>query len=119
MDIALISETHFTNESHIKIKGFDIYWTTHPNGKARGGSAIIIKNNVKHHQQDSIREEHIQATIATIQFNNQDVNIAAAYCPPKCTPTQPQFIEIFNKLGTGFIVGGDFNTNSLHVVRDL
>ena len=61
-------------------------------------------------QQEHIREEHIQATVVTIQFNNQDVNIAAAYCPPKSTPTQSQWIEIFQKLGQRFIIGGDFNT---------
>ena len=29
IDIALISETHFSNKNHFKIRGFDSYWTTH------------------------------------------------------------------------------------------
>lgn len=47
IDIALISETHFTNKSYIKIKGFEAQWTNHPSERARGGSAIIIKENIK------------------------------------------------------------------------
>ena len=45
VDIALISETHFSNKSHIKIRGFESYWTTHPSERARGGSAVLIKSN--------------------------------------------------------------------------
>lgn len=71
IDIALISETHFTNKSHIKIKGFDAHWTNHPSERARGGSAIIIKENIKYHIQESIQKKHIQATIITIQNNNK------------------------------------------------
>ena len=74
IDIALISETHFTDKSIAKIKGFDIYWTNHPNGRARAESAIIIKNNIKHYQREHICEEHIQATIITIQFNKQETD---------------------------------------------
>lgn len=110
IDIALVSETHFTEKSYFKINGYDTFWTNHPSERARGGSAIIIKNNIKYHKQEDIHEDCIQATIVNIQFNNQEVNIAAAYCPPKTTPTYPQWIEIFEKLGSRFIIGGDFNT---------
>lgn len=110
IDIALISESHFTNKSYIKIKGYESHWTTHPNGRARGGSAIIIKNNINYQLEESVREDYIQTTMLSIQFNNQDVNIAAAYCPPKRTPTHSQWVNIFKKLGPRFIIGGDFNT---------
>lgn len=109
IDIALISETHFSNKSYIKITGFNSYWTTHPSERARGGSAVLIKNNIKHHQQENIRESYIQATVITIQYNGADLNIAAAYCPPRHTPTKAQFENVFSKLGKRFIMGGDYN----------
>jgi exonuclease III len=43
IDIILICETHFTAESYFKIPNFRVYPTTHPDGTAYGGTAIIIK----------------------------------------------------------------------------
>ena len=43
IDIMLISETHFTNKSYLKIYNHNTYFTNHPDGKAQGGTAIIIK----------------------------------------------------------------------------
>jgi exonuclease III len=48
-DIMLISETHFTKKSCIKIPNYSIYDTQHPDGAAHGGATIIIKNGIKHH----------------------------------------------------------------------
>jgi len=42
IDVCLISETHFTIESYIKLQGFDVYHIMHPNNCVRGGSAVII-----------------------------------------------------------------------------
>lgn len=109
IDIALISETHFSNKNFIRIKGFNSYWTTHPSGRARGGSAVLIKNNIKHYQQEDIRESYMQATVISIQYNGANLNIAAVYCPPRHTPTKSQFNDVFNKLGPRFITGGDYN----------
>lgn len=44
IDIMLISETHFTKKSFLKIPNYSIYSTEHPNETARGGTAVIIKN---------------------------------------------------------------------------
>lgn len=49
-DILLISETRCTDKSYIKIPRYTIYDTKHPNGKAYGGTAIIVKNIIKHHE---------------------------------------------------------------------
>ena len=56
IDIALISETHFTDKDHCKIAGYQAYWTTHPSGAARGGTAILVKRTIKHFLQQEIRE---------------------------------------------------------------
>lgn len=113
IDIALISEAHSSNKNHIKIKGFCAYWTTHPSERARGGTAILIKQNIQHYQQEEIRENNIQATIVAINHNGAELNIGAIYCPPrnKNTPkiTKTRYKEIFTKIGPRFIIGGDFN----------
>jgi exonuclease III len=42
IDVCLISETHFTRESYLKLTGYEVYHTVHPSNCARGGSAVII-----------------------------------------------------------------------------
>lgn len=108
-DIALISETHFTHKNYLKIKGYSAYWTTHPSERARGGTALLIKQNIKHFQQKEIKEPYLQATIVTIQHNETELSIGAIYCPPRHTIIKTQYLNVFRKLGPRFIIGGDFN----------
>ena len=67
IDVLLVSETHFTPKSYIKISYYTIYDTKHPLGKAHGGTSVIIKNDIKHHLHSQTNQEHIQATTVTIQ----------------------------------------------------
>lgn len=48
IDIYLISETHLTKQSFVKIKVYYIFRSDHPVNKPRGGSAAIIKDSLKH-----------------------------------------------------------------------
>ena len=50
-DVCLVFETHFTKQSYIKFRGYKVHRTTHPEKSARGGSAVIIKENIHHHEQ--------------------------------------------------------------------
>ena len=50
IDVLLISETHFTQKHHFFIKGYSFYQAMHPDGKAHGGSAILIKCKIHHHE---------------------------------------------------------------------
>jgi hypothetical protein len=42
IDVMLISDTHFTEESYFKLPFYTVYHTNHLAGTARGGSAIIV-----------------------------------------------------------------------------
>ena len=113
IDIALISETHFSNKNYIRIRGFCAYWTTHPSERSRGGTAILIKQSIQHYQQEKIKENNIQATIVAINYNGAELNIGAIYCPPRnkntTKITKMRYKEIFTNFGHRFIIGGDFN----------
>ena len=39
----LVAETHLIDKNYTKIPFYNIYATSHLNGKARGGTAVIIK----------------------------------------------------------------------------
>ena len=94
----LISETHFIKKSYVKIPFYSIYETHHPSNKARGGSAVIIRSSIKHHELPKIKQENFQVTTISINDCKGPINIAAIYCPPKFNNKKEQFEEIFNTL---------------------
>ena len=58
IDILLVSETHLTLKSYMEILYYTIYDTKHPSGKAHGGTAVIIKNDIKHLLHSQTNKEH-------------------------------------------------------------
>lgn len=109
VDVMLISESHFTHNSHLKIPNYVIYNTNHPDGKAHGGSAIIIKRNVKHYELDKYKQDYLQATSISVEDKLGNITISAIYCPPKHNNKREHYQQFFNTLGGKFIAGGDFN----------
>jgi exonuclease III len=83
IEICLISETHFTKQSHIKFKGYQVYHTIHPDNTPRGGSAIIVKSNIQHYEEKKYERKEVQATTISIKTKNQSFTVTALYCPPR------------------------------------
>ena len=113
IDICLISETHFTNESYIRFKGYKSYHTTHPSNSARGGSAIIIKGNLSHYESQHYKCEEIQATNIILNCEKYSLTVSSIYCPPRHQLKQSQYESLFQCLGNRFILGGDFNAKNI------
>jgi hypothetical protein len=109
IDIALISETHFTKYSHISIPGYYLLKSNHPDGTAHGGAAILIKTNLKFHPLTNFSQNHIQSCAISITLNNIPIVIAAVYSPPKHLITDTNLAEYFDTFPNNFIAGGDFN----------
>jgi hypothetical protein len=109
IDIMLISETHFTSKSHFVMPGYTLYHTMHPDGKAHGGSAILIKSKIKHYQSVSFRTNHIQAVSVVVDNKLNNLTVTALYCPPRHTIKEEDFNRFFLDLGCRFIAGGDYN----------
>lgn len=114
IDVCLISETHFTNQSYIKFKGFKVYHTVHPDNTARGGSSIIIRENILHKEEVEYKTEEIQATAVSIKTGSYQVTITAVYCRPKHMLKKNQYLEFLKKQGNRFIIGGDFNAKNIY-----
>lgn len=114
IDVCLISETHFTNQSFIKFRNFTTYHTFHPVNTAKGGSAVIIRNSIQHHEALKYITEEIQATAVNIKTNNYSFNVVAIYCPPKHPLKEEDYLKLLRKLGNRFIIGGDFNAKHVH-----
>ena len=109
IDILLISETHFTSRSAVTIPGYNIYTTNHPDGTPHGGTAVVIKSSVKHHQLASYQTEQIQATTLSVEDKHSTLNVSSVYCPPKHKIKEHEFSHYITTLGKRFIAGGDWN----------
>jgi hypothetical protein len=62
IDIFLISETHFTTKNYFSIQRYKLYYTSHPDGTAHGGTAILMKETIEHYELLKYEEDSIQAT---------------------------------------------------------
>jgi len=113
VDILFISETHFTTKSHFVIPGYTFYSTNHPDEKAHGGTAILIKPTIAHHVLLPYATAEIQATSINVRGPFHDIVIAAVYCPPRYNPKAAQFERFFRSLEKTFIAGGDYNSKNI------
>jgi hypothetical protein len=107
--IMLLSETHFTQNSYLRIPHYTIYHTIHPAGTTRGGTAVIIQNTIKHHPLPNYSRDYLQATSVSVQDSVGHLTITAVYLPPKHTVCKAQLEDFYNTLGPRFIAGGDYN----------
>lgn len=109
IDICLISETHLTRESQIKIRGYAGYHAYHPSDRARGGSSLFIKTNIEHSVDINIELEKLQLCAVRVKNKHLSYNIASIYCPPRCSLEKDDYFRVFNALGSNFLIGGDLN----------
>jgi exonuclease III len=109
LDILQVSETHFTEGSYMKIPNYNMYHTTHPDETAHGGTAVIIRQNIKHHVRAEYKEDNIQATSISLEDNKGETTISAIYCPPKHNNKYEDYDRFFKTLGNRFIVAEDYN----------
>lgn len=109
IDILLVSETHVTNKSYFHLHGYDIIMANHPDGKAHGGAAVVVKSNIKYEVAEPTTEPFLQAAGIKIICDNSSVSIYSVYYPPRFSVNCDQFEQFFNGLDNKFIVGGDFN----------
>ena len=114
IDVCLISETHFTKESYLKIHGYKIYHALHPCNTARGGSAVIIKENISHFEEYKCEEEDIQAVAISVKTKCYPITISGIYCPPRYSLKAERYLWLLKNLGNRFILGGDFNAKNTY-----
>ena len=115
IDVLRVSETHVTDRSHINIPHYAIYHTPHPERKAHGGTAAIVRWNLKHHLGTSYSEKRIQATSIVLEDQMGEITVTAVYSPPKHNRKTTEYEQFFQTLGHRFIAGGDYNAKK-HVL---
>jgi exonuclease III len=113
IDILLVSESHATSRTKIKLPNYVIYYANHPGDKAHGGSAILIHNSLKHHELQPYITEKIQSAKIEIHTSKWNITIAALYSPPRHNITTHEYLHYFLTLGPRFVVAGDWNAKNI------
>jgi exonuclease III len=111
--VCLISETHFTKQS-IKFRGYTVYHTPHPGNAARGGSAVIVKNNIYYNEEVKFEAGDIQATTLNIKTKKYNISVVSLYSLPRHNIKTERYVEVFKTIGSRFIIVGDFNAKHTH-----
>ena len=109
IDLALITETHFTQHSQIYIPGYKLLKTNHPDNTAHGGVAILIKSTIAFQALPNFCQDFLQSCAVTIHLNNIPITVAALYSPPRHNLNSEHFANYFKTINNNFIIGGDFN----------
>ncbi|VVC38749.1 Endonuclease/exonuclease/phosphatase [Cinara cedri] len=93
---------------------YRIYTTIHPSSRAWSGTAVIIKEFIKHYELEKYSLNHIQATSVSVNDGNNDLTVAEIYYLPQGGADEIKFADFFHMLGSRFIVGGDYNAKHIH-----
>ena len=115
IDICLIAESHLTGKSYTKIKGYSCYHSIHPAERVRGGATIFIRENIKHFEDVKLEIETMQIVSLSVELNNyKKLRVAAIYCPPRHQLKKDDYLSMLNRMGSNFVIGGDFNPKHTH-----
>jgi len=107
IDIALISETHFTSRTVFKILHYSIYHTIHPDDTAHGGAAVILRNSILHQELLHHQSDKILAVTIQLDAHPWPLTISAIYCPPRHVISTDEYTTLFRSLGSRFLIGTD------------
>lgn len=112
LDILCISEAHFNKENYFTMPNYILYHVDHPSERSRGGAAILIAKDIKHHKLDDFQSPQIQACTIQIEADAKPITLSAIYCPPGKKGFKlemPHFDTYLKSLGQCFIAAGDYN----------
>jgi len=109
IDVALISETHFTSSTVFRLPRYTVFQTIHPDDTAHGGAAVIIRNSLRHHEHLRIQTNELQAIAFQLEALPWPLTVSTVYCPPRHAPPSVTYATFFQSLGPRFLVGGDWN----------
>ena len=109
IDIALISETHFTSRTVFRLPRYTVFHSIQPDDTAHGGAAVTIRSTLRHHEHRRLQTPELQAIAVHLEAFPWPLTVSAVYCPPRQAPSSATYSDFFRSLGPRFLVGGDSN----------
>ena len=83
IDIALVSETHFTSRTVFRLPHYTVDHTIPPVVTAHGVAAVILRNILRNHELLSVQTNALQATAVRFEALPWPLTVSAFYCPPR------------------------------------
>jgi exonuclease III len=107
-----LQETFLKDTDNISFKGYDFYSITsvsQRDGRAIGGSAILVKKGIPH--ECITLNSNLQAVAVNISLHKM-INFCSIYIPSSHTVTTQELDNLFNQLPSACILLGDFNAHN-------
>lgn len=82
MDVELISETHLTPNTSLKIQKYAIYRSDHLSGNCKGGAAVIVKNQFNQYKTPGWKINEFQTTAVNVVFEGLKIIFGVVYSLP-------------------------------------
>jgi hypothetical protein len=108
-DITLISETHFTSRTVLKLGRYTVFHSIHLDDTAHGGAAVIIRSSLRPNEHFRIQTQELQAIAVHLEALPWPLTVSAVYCPPRHACSSATYSDFFRSLGPRFLVGGVWN----------
>ena len=109
IDVALISETHFTSRTFFRLPRYTVFHSIHPDDTAHGGAAIIIRSSLRPHEHLRLQTPELQSIVVHLVALPRPLTVSAVYCSPRHAPSSATYSDFFRSLGPRILVGGDWN----------
>jgi hypothetical protein len=87
-----------------------MYCTNHPDGIARAGTAVIVKQTISHYKLPKHEEDFLQATSIRVRTLPYELTVTAVYSPPKYNLKRDHYKLFFSTMGPKFMAGGDYDS---------
>lgn len=108
IDVALINETHTKPSHDLQIQNYRTYRTDRPN-RPGGGTAILIRNRLKHVQTEHPDTDTIEHTDIIVRTKGQDIRLSAIYTPPHIKLDKRDLDRLL-QYNTPTLIAGDLNS---------
>ena len=110
-DVGLLCETWYKPNYNIVFSGFNIIRKDRALGK--GGIAIFLKKSLPFTLIDFGHNynKNLEIVGVNITVGKTKISLVSLYRPPNIQVTTNDYIDIFNKLESHCIIGGDFNAH--------
>lgn len=112
IDIACVTETHFINDEKFSIPGYKIYRQDRNAPVASGGTAIVIKKYLIHHEHHLVQLQHIEAVSIDLKLRNYNIKIISVYLQPNRRITENDIHNLFDE-DRATLVLGDLNSKNI------
>ena len=107
-----LQESFLLKDDSLTFKNYTIY--SHPasddNGKAHGGTLIMVRNDVAHNQVTI--NSTLQAVVVTLTLHKK-FTLCSVYLPPALRIDIAELDRLMGQISGPFIILGDFNAHSL------